>query len=201
MIYKNEGEELFSDNQRVETSDNPDSLRCYSTDDQMSALLESWKAPTVALSLDRRVMAAYRRQVSSPLWKRAIFSSIRVPLPAAAAVALLLTTLGLLFFRTTRAAMSRELTNAAQQVQILEVPVVKEKIVTRTVYVGKARGTHAQNRRTSGGYVAAFRNNTRAITHAELESGRYITHTDLSGFQPVTQMKIEIISREKANDN
>jgi hypothetical protein len=73
--------------------------------------------------------------------------------------------------------------------------------VTRTVYVGKTRGTSSQNRRTSGGYVAAFRNNAKAITHAELESGRYITHTDLSGFQPVTQMKIEIISREKANEN
>ena len=203
MSYRTEDEELFSDDeQREDVSKNLDSFHCASTDEEMRALLESWKAPDAHASLDRRVVAAYRKQVTAPLWKRVFASSIRVPLPAAAAVVLLVIAAGSLSLRSILASTTREATNqASQQVHVVEVPVVQEKIVTRTVYIEKRRKKAQMNHGASSGYVAGVQSDVRANAQGEPKSGRYITHADLSGFQPVNQMKIEIISKEKANEN
>lgn len=66
--------------------------RDNSRDEKLQGLLRKWEAPVVPDGMDERVMAAYRREAGTaePIWKRWLTSSIRVPLPVALVVALLL---------------------------------------------------------------------------------------------------------------
>ncbi len=90
--------------------------------------------------------AARADAVVIPFWRRAFQSSFRVPVPVAAAAAILLAATSLLAMRSFLSQPkletgTNEPTAAAEQVRVVEVPVekrvVEEKIVTRTVYVQK----------------------------------------------------------------
>ena len=61
-------------------------------DDELSRLLERWSAPVVPEGLDERVLTAYRRQTGGrePWWSRLFTASVRVPLPVAVGVLMLL---------------------------------------------------------------------------------------------------------------
>lgn len=61
-------------------------------DEKLQGLLRKWEAPVVPDGMDERVMAAYRREsgTAEPFWKRWFATSIRVPVPVALVVALLL---------------------------------------------------------------------------------------------------------------
>jgi len=57
--------------------------------DALSRLLRCWGPPAVTGDLDQRVLRAYRRQTGS-WWRRLVGAEIRVPLPVAALLVLLL---------------------------------------------------------------------------------------------------------------
>ncbi len=61
-------------------------------DDELHRLLERWNAPVVPDGMDERVLAAYRRQTGGgePWWSRLFTASVRVPLPVAVGVLMLL---------------------------------------------------------------------------------------------------------------
>jgi len=61
-------------------------------DAELREVLRKWEAPVVPDGMDERVLAAYRRQVGTAerWWRRLLTSSIRVPVPVALVVALLL---------------------------------------------------------------------------------------------------------------
>lgn len=61
-------------------------------DEELSRLLERWSAPAVPDGLDERVLTAYRRQSGGrePWWSRLFTASVRVPLPVAVGVLMLL---------------------------------------------------------------------------------------------------------------
>jgi hypothetical protein len=62
-------------------------------DPELSRLLQDWSVPALPDSLDERVKTLFRsRAPRVPLWRRFFLTSIRVPLPAAVAVFLLLLT-------------------------------------------------------------------------------------------------------------
>jgi len=71
-------------------------------DEILSQLLTRWTPPSVPETLDERVLASYRGQVSrAPFWRRLFSTSIRVPLPVAvAALILLLLTAAAALLRT-----------------------------------------------------------------------------------------------------
>ncbi|HEY7544993.1 MAG TPA: hypothetical protein VID27_08930 [Blastocatellia bacterium] len=171
-----------------------------SMDEEMRALLESWKAADAPASLDHRMMAAYRREMSPPFWKRALASSIRVPLPVAAAVILLLLALGIVALRSSPIQVITNL--GPPETRVVEVPVVQEKIVTRTIYVEKKRSAKmTADRQTPGQYIAQTQGRDKRITANQESSGQYFTLANLSGFQPVSQMKIEVIKGAKTDEN
>jgi hypothetical protein len=58
-------------------------------DDELARLLRCWGPPAVPESLDERVLSAYRRH-TGPLWRRLLSVELRVPLPVAAALLLML---------------------------------------------------------------------------------------------------------------
>jgi hypothetical protein len=67
-------------------------------DETLSRLLRRLGPPAVSGDLDQRVLRAYRRQ-TGPWWRRIFATEIRVPLPVAALVVLLLIVSTLLALR------------------------------------------------------------------------------------------------------
>jgi hypothetical protein len=74
------------------TRDEWDGERETGRDEKLRRLLARWSAPPVPEGMDNRVLAAYRRRAGSgqPWWKRFFTASVRVPLPVAVGVLLLL---------------------------------------------------------------------------------------------------------------
>jgi len=70
------------------TGEDRDGIR----DEELERLLGRWSAPAVPDGMDERVLAAYRRQVrtAEPWWSRLFTASVRVPLPVAVGVLMLL---------------------------------------------------------------------------------------------------------------
>ncbi len=66
--------------------------------DPLSRLLRCWRPPVVGGDLDLRVLRAYRRQTGS-WWRRFASAEVRVPLPIAAVLALLLLVSAMLALR------------------------------------------------------------------------------------------------------
>jgi hypothetical protein len=61
-------------------------------DDDLHQLLARWSAPVVPEGMDERMLLAYRRQAGTgePWWSRLFTASVRVPLPVAVGVLMLL---------------------------------------------------------------------------------------------------------------
>ena len=88
-------------------------------DPELDALLEEWHAPSAP--------AALRSAVFRPWWRGMWTASIRVPLPAACCLAVLL---GIALWHWSRPVPVRVIIRTER----VEVPVVKEQVVTRLVY-------------------------------------------------------------------
>lgn len=70
------------------TGEDRDGIR----DEELERILGRWSAPAVPEGMDERVLAAYRRQVrtAEPWWLRLFTTSIRVPVPLAVGLMMLL---------------------------------------------------------------------------------------------------------------
>lgn len=81
-------------------------------------------------------------------------------------------------------------------VKIVEVPVVREKIVTRFVYLNKRRGERSE--------VKTARSNppppNESLMNDSIAENGYLTQTNLKGFQPVSNIKTSIIKGGTTNE-
>lgn len=141
------------------------------------------------------IINAQRRD---PLWRRILTARLPIPVPLAAVITLALLGSSVLALRPStkeaQAATPRPLTAAAPP-KIIEVPVFREKVVTRTVYVEKRQ-------REKTGAPPASPNPARAemiltALHTDNESGEggIFTRANLTGFQPPDELKIRIVKR------
>ncbi|HVG36085.1 MAG TPA: hypothetical protein VM911_23740 [Pyrinomonadaceae bacterium] len=150
-----------------------------------------WLAYDAAL-LDRLRRAHNEQRVErTSLWKQFFAARLRVPVPVAALVVLLLIVSTMLSLRTRE---SGKATLAPQAhvpavAEVREVPVVHEKIVTRVVYVerkgrrGRALPEQSTARAARPGLVA----------REDSELAAPLTRTGLAGFQPADDVKLTII--------
>ena len=99
-------------------------------DEELDRLLARWTAPIVPADMDDRVLAAFRRSagVRRP-WARFFAGTLRVPVPVALGVVLLLLVTALLALRPAPAAApattgSPESNEAVRSAQKVEPPVV-----------------------------------------------------------------------------
>jgi anti-sigma factor RsiW len=128
------------------------------------------------------------RSALSSLW-RALNATLRVPVPVALAAGLLLVVLSALVLRS---ALARALPPASSQVatpapvRVVEVPVVQEKIVTRTVYVVRKENSLTQRK-------AQATRATLARRGADGEIKQQATPDALAGFQPAGEVKLRVI--------
>ena len=136
---------------------------------------------------------------------------MRVPLPVAACAALFL--LGSLYVLGTRATTPHVAPAAAQTVtepaavRVVEVPVVQERVVTRTVYVekkerGAARGVSTRGDARESVAQRNEKDETDAGAPQRVEPAKghdthagYFTHVDMNDFQPSNEVKFRIVSR------
>lgn len=180
----------------------------FSADAELNALLRTWDAPPQDAGARGRLLADFRASVRpARLWRRALTAQVRVPLPVVACVSLVL--LGSLYVLGARATRSVEPSAAQTEtrpaaVRVVEVPVVQERVVTRTVYVEKkARGgEQAASRRRPEREELARRDGREIATPqtqepvrgAETHAG-YFTRVDMNDFQPAGEVKLRIVSR------
>jgi hypothetical protein len=206
-----------------------------SVDAELSTLLRAWDAPEPSAHSRGRLLAEFRATARrAPLWRRALSSELRVPLPFAACAALaVLASLFVLASRTRTPAQTAATNNApaevraaeaAPTVKIVEVPVERERVVTRFVYVEKsARPADAQQLATTRQSTTAQRSATTtrgtvAQSSSDREAARgvptafdpsaqssgeptsYFTRVDMADFQPADEMKIRIVKRGKTDE-
>jgi anti-sigma factor RsiW len=151
-----------------------------------------------------------------PLWKRFTATSIRVPAPVAALAVLLLAVSSLFALMRPSNTLVQKLPAAAavpseERTRIVEVPVIQEKLVTRTVYV--ARNNRASKNeareRVPEPQVATRRQDAPAPqnvsdapgTNARGSQGKIeSTHAALAGFKPTGEVKLRIIKGSYQDD-
>ncbi|HEX8282951.1 MAG TPA: hypothetical protein VF588_06330 [Pyrinomonadaceae bacterium] len=185
----------------------------FGADAELTALLRAWEAPPQSDGARARLLADFRATVRpAPLWRRALTAQVRVPLPlaACAVLALLLTPLGFgarPWRRPATAPAAAEVA-PAERVRVVEVPVIQERVVTRTVYVekkerGAARGVSSQAdesaRPEAPETATAKRAETReqdGQTHAAPDaSAGYFSRVNMEDFQPAGEVKIRVVQR------
>jgi hypothetical protein len=205
----------------------------FSEDAELSGLLRVWDAPEPSAGARERLLAEFRAGVvRAPFWRRALSAELRVPLPVAACTALaLLAAFFVLVARTQTPAQSAatQSTNAAVRttdapaVKIVELPIERERVVTRIVYVEKnspraeaqqlsaQQSTSTRQRGTTtretvaqsgsnGGAARAVRTAFDSGSRSADEPTSYFTRVDMADFQPADEMKIRIVKRGKADE-
>ena len=191
-----------------------DGAEDFSADAELTALLRMWEAPPPDAGARERLLADFRASTGRmPLWRRALKAELRVPLPVAAcAVGVFLLSLYALGARATArvAPAAAQTETMPAVVRVVEVPVIQERVVTRTVYVekkerGEVRGVSSS---TDGSELASGQSVAgRAGSHKTPEPARvsddhagYFTRVDMNDFEPADKVKIRIVKRESEDE-
>jgi uncharacterized membrane protein YdfJ with MMPL/SSD domain len=103
---------------------------------ELERLLARWSAPVVPEGMDERVLGAYRRQVraAEPWWSRLFTSSVRVPLPVAVGLLMLLIVTAALALRPVSSAPTAG--TASPSAPVLAARNADSPVVTRTSLAG-----------------------------------------------------------------
>jgi hypothetical protein len=196
-------------------------------------LLQKDIVPIPSVALDRRLMQAFIEKHAAPakssMWLDWLFAgSVRVPKPAFAAaliaVVVAITTANLIGRNAsissgvntvptaTLASLEPQSPKVVEKTKIVEVPIVKERVITKIVYLEQKNSnlnrtlikssdsnltrTNSVNKRRNT--PARFAPNLQ-MSASVAENG-YFTRTNLSDFEPATESNIRIIRREKADE-
>jgi hypothetical protein len=169
--------------------------------------------------LERRLDDAVNNSTTSmprrsgvALWKRFVNTSIRVPAPIAALAVLLLAAsslFALMHGTGTSGTLVQEVPPATviadERTRIIQVPVVQEKVLTRTVYVARnnraskdeaRRSITEEPRLEESARDSSVPQNVREmpLTNANGSQGKMeSTHAALAGFKPAGEVKLRII--------
>lgn len=152
--------------------------------------------------------ARVERQPRAPFWKRLLTSSIRVPAPVAAVAVLLLVAVSVFALSLAArsapepvvlAAPDSSQGEAAPQIKFIEVPVVREKIITQTVYVPRRNNDSdatTTRRAPARENLAGDRRPNAPVTAATAATPR----ANLSGFKPAGEVNLRIIKGSDARE-
>lgn len=179
----------------------------------LSSLLRTSQIPSPSLELDQRVIESFRsRQKPAVAWWRSlIFGGFVMPKPAFATLLVLAVAGAWLAFQigklnsttisiTSPSVASNEIPVQATsepmiQKVIVEVPVIKEKIITRTVYVREPKINKTE--KVKAPTDSKF--NILPSVNSVAENG-YFTAVNLKGFEPAAEMSAKIIKEEKKDE-
>jgi hypothetical protein len=164
-------------------SDHPLDRQEQNEDLELNVLLKKWQAPEVPAVLDARIAEEAQRQFRHmPLWKRLLTARIPVPAPAAVLALVLLSATTFLAVRSLKPTPASTPQAAAAQAKI-DIPA------PRMAEANPAKATE----------VKADLRPVPAAKKADPGSA-YVTHVDLTGFEPVKELKIRILPRGNNNE-
>lgn len=158
--------------------------------------------PGYSARLDARLRALEREPRPAPAvnappapWlsalRRTFTARLHVPVPVAVAAALALVVTSALALRGASARAlppAPEAASSAPVVRVVEVPVVQEKIVTRTVYVTRRDGGQARQ-----GMKTTQSNNAQLARRSKQAQSEQTPGSALAGFQPAGEVKLRVI--------
>jgi hypothetical protein len=139
--------------------------------DPLDEFLGQWKVPDTPAHLKDAVSKAYRRRFAQRGWRWFLHGSLRIPAPFALAGVAAAVLLAFAVVRTQHAARSRAQalvgvqSQSAVEIQKVEVPVYRDRVVLRTRYRDRPRNAppmvataQPQAQPAAGGYqfVAAL---------------------------------------------
>ena len=166
--------------------------------------------PQYHQALRRRLLDAARdvpatATANAPFRARLFTTSVRVPAPLAAAAVLLLVASSVLSLTLMLRPASEPVMLAAPntphasapQIKFIEVPVVKEKIVTQTIYVPRRSDNNTRGD-TSRENLAGVRRQNNAPPVASATPAP--TRANLSGFKPAGEVNLRIIKGSDARE-
>jgi hypothetical protein len=163
-----------------------------------------WPQHRAALRQRLETYALPAKTKRDSLWKRLLMAKLPVPVPVAVIIAIMLLTSSVIALRQSKveviAAAPQALSATKATPEIIEVPVIREKVVTRTVYVEKSA---RENNRTLRQSVVAPRDEyslTARNSAKENGQGNFFTHVNLTDFQPPDEIKIRIIKRSNTDE-
>jgi hypothetical protein len=106
-------------------------------DQELQDVLNKWKTPETPSALKANVLDQYRKRQKWN-WRRFFAGSLRVPVPVASLAVLIIAGLGITVFLLN--SRSPQITPPPPQIvtRYVEVPVIKDRVVTRTVYRDRA---------------------------------------------------------------
>ena len=84
-----------------------------------------------------------------------------------------------------------------ERTKLVEVPVVRVRVVTRTVYSARAQRNAREARNRA---QAAEQNYPNLAMSDSIAEHGYLTRAKLAGFQPANEMKARIIKEVKVNE-
>lgn len=154
-------------------------------------------------SLARYVQTA--KAVRIPFWRRGLSAKISLPVPAAAVIAIALLLASVFAVRRSTVNVTAGLSQTPPAIdsgaKIIQVPVVQEKVVFRTVYVVKKlkgyEGRRLRGTNTTGKGAAS----PSQTFEKESGEGGLFTRANLTDFQPPDQMRIRILKRSNSDEN
>lgn len=166
-------------NQRMEPDESA------GADRELKDILSEWTLPEPTAALDERVFSDYRSQFHRRArWRRWVTGSIRLPVPVAAILGLLFCATCYLAVRKATAHSVRIVTvSAPPKVVEVPVPVIKERVVTRIVYAKRKA-----------------RENSAPDVLAPIDENKAIAQVDMTGFRPVSEIKIIVVKGDKSNE-
>lgn len=160
--------------------------------------------PRYNASLRERLLAPadVASNARASFWKRLLTANVPVPVPVAAALFIGLVLSSALAFRRAPAAQTMAAPAATSlSIKIIEVPIVQEKFVTRTVYVEKRVATETVQEEPLADVAGASGNGETIVAdNKHKEETGFFTRANLKGFQPPEEMKIRVIRRNNTDD-
>ena len=198
----------------------------------LRTILRKSSVPAPSAALAHGLIEAFHQEHKQPTtvlpwWKRAFGSTVTIPVPAMA-VAIIVIAIGIAAANivgrnaaisdgsnSSSAALTPVISLASEspaiieQTKIVEVPVTRERIVTRVVHVERQRRTAdltARNPALFSSRKDLRRNSPNSnpkdisppMKDSVAENG-YLTRIDLTGFQPTNGMNARVV-REVKND-
>lgn len=178
----------------------------------LSSLLQTSQIPMPSAALDPRVMKSFRKHhTPAPVWRRFFLGTFAVPKPAFAVLIILVIAGFWAAFQfgkinSTSISITEQLGGTAHapvqplsqptvEPVVVEVPVIKEKIVTRTIYLRENKNN--KNEKTKS--LNALPQSDLPLSSSVANNG-YFTDVSLQGFQPSAEINVKIIKGVKEDE-
>ncbi len=176
----------------------------------LSSFLQTSQIAAPSSELDSRVKSTFRKHyqpTASASWRQILFGAFVIHKPVFAMLLILAMAASWLAFQigkissttismTSPSIVTNEIpVNTPAQTVVIEVPVIKEKVVTRTVYVREQKNNKTEKVKSP----TASKQNFLPSSSSVADNG-YFTDVRLKGFEPPAEINAKIIKEEKKDE-